>query len=117
MMKIKMNPQSAMILKDILDSGITESNLSFVTEDFVREVVSALTRLRNISFRKELYEIMKAAPIPMTVTEIQFSVDNFVRRYITNQKVAAHLREMVKAGTVERFTNDKGTMTKYWIRK
>lgn len=116
MMKIKMRPQTAMILRDILDSGITESNLSLVTEDFIHEVVSALAHLRHLSFRKELYEIMKAAPTPMTVTEIQFSVDNFVGRYITNQKVAAHLREMAKAGTIERFVNDRD-LVKYWICK
>ena len=117
MMKINMDPRTEMILKDILNSGITENNLPLVTEDFVREVVAVLARLRHLSFRKELYEIMKAAPAPMTTTEIQFSVDNFVERYITNQKVGGHLREMVRAGMAERFTDEKGTVVKYWIRK
>ena len=109
---LDMSPKAEMILRDILNSGVTENNLPLITEGFINEVASAFTRLRNLSFRKELYEIMKAAPASMTATEIQFSVDNFVGRYITNQKVAAHLREMVKAGMVVRFTREGKTRYK-----
>lgn len=117
---LDMKPETEMLLKDILNSGINKNNLSLVTDDFVCEVASALSALHYISFRKEICEILKAASIPLTVTEIQFSIDNFVGRYITNQKVAAHLREMMKCGMVKRekiYYENKGTVVKYMICK
>ena len=65
------------------------------------------TQKENVELAKIILEVLKGSN-PMTVTEIQSK--NEVLGSLSNQKVSAILRNMVKEGTVTKDTSTKKTL-------
>ena len=65
------------------------------------------TQKENVELAKIILEVLKGSK-PMTVTEIQSK--NEVLGSLSNQKVSAILRNMVKEGTVTKDTSTKKTL-------
>ena len=118
----------AQVVKSVYATGITESNelaltalieLMFEQEAKEKERVERRRRIaneRSLAFKKELYTILEEhRGCPLKATEIQFSVNNFVSRYITNQKVARHLGDMLWKEEYPELSNFRYRGESYYI--
>lgn len=89
------------LLSDILKHGITVENAPLLDELVRHELDKAKRKHEkrnaiNASFRNEIWDVLaREYGRPMTATDIQFAITDFIPRKITNQKVASHLRNMV----------------------
>lgn len=90
----------ARLLANILENGVTPENRQLLeilaTREQQKSQRTAKRRhLVNKAFRDEIWSILTTeCGRPLTATDIQFLIKDFVPRKVTNQKVARHLNVM-----------------------
>ncbi len=74
-----------------------------------------MRKARKESFEREIMDILESAPnTGFTATDVQFLIQNFTTRYITNQKIASYLRGLMDDGKITRARINGNRMTVFY---